>query len=185
MDATRGAPVVVSVSRDGEHRFSKRPMEEITLIERWGVEGDAHAGATVKHRSRVAEDPLAPNLRQVHLLHEELFDEVAARGYRVLPGQMGENITTRGIALLDLPTGAVLRFGGSAAVQVTGLRNPCVQINGLESGLMKQMVGRDAEGNTVRKAGIMAVVLAGGVIRPGDPIRIDLPGGAHEALQPV
>jgi MOSC domain-containing protein YiiM len=186
MDRTDAqTPRVVSVSLDDGHRFSKPRVEEIRLIEGWGVEGDAHAGTTVQHRSRVARDPSQPNLRQVHLIHSELFDDVARHGYTVLPGELGENITTAGLDLLSLPTGTVLHLGESARVEVTGLRNPCDQINGLAARLLKQMVMRMPDGTLVRKAGVMSVVLAGGTVRPGDPVRVELPTGDHVALQPV
>jgi len=176
---------VVSVSRDSEHRFSKPVVDEIVLVEGLGVEGDAHAGTTVQHRSRVARDPSQPNLRQVHLVHAELFDEVGADGFAVAPGELGENVTTRGVDLLGLPRGTVLRLGPDAVVEVTGLRNPCVQIDGLEAGLMRRLVTRDDDGQVVRKAGVMAVVLAGGRVAPDDEVVVELPRGAHEALQPV
>ncbi|TDT64116.1 MOSC domain-containing protein [Frigoribacterium sp. PhB116] len=179
------AASVVSVSRDPEHRFSKEVVDDIVLIAGLGVEGDAHAGTTVQHRSRVARDPSQPNLRQVHLVHAELFDEVEGSGFEVDPGELGENVTTRGVDLLGLPRGAVLRLGPDAVVEVTGLRNPCVQIDGLEAGLMRELVTRDDEGQVVRKAGVMAVVLVGGRVAPGDRVGVELPEGEHEALQPV
>ena len=179
------AASVVSVSRDPEHRFSKEVVDDIVLIAGLGVEGDAHAGTTVQHRSRVARDPSQPNLRQVHLVHAELFDEVEGSGFEVAPGELGENVTTRGVDLLGLPRGAVLRLGPDAVVEVTGLRNPCVQIDGLEAGLMRELVTRDDEGQVVRKAGVMAVVLVGGRVAPGDRVGVELPEGEHEALQPV
>jgi MOSC domain-containing protein YiiM len=175
---------VVAVALDGEHRFSKRTVDAIRLIEGLGIEGDAHAGVTVQHRSRVARDPSQPNLRQVHLIHSELLDEVDEAGFTVPPGAMGENVTTRGIDLLGLPTGAVLQLGAEAAVEVTGLRNPCAQIDAYEAGLLKRMVGRSATGEIVRRAGVMAVVLHGGVVAPGDPIGVRLPV-EHRPLQPV
>jgi MOSC domain-containing protein YiiM len=171
---------VVAVALDGEHRFSKRTVDAIRLIEGLGIEGDAHAGVTVQHRSRVARDPSQPNLRQVHLIHSELLEEVDEAGFTVPPGAMGENITTRGIDLLGLPTGAVLQLGAEAAVEVTGLRNPCAQIEAYEAGLLKRM----ANGEIVRRAGVMAVVLHGGVVAPGDPIGVRLPV-EHRPLQPV
>ena len=174
---------VAAVALDGAHRFSKRIADEIRLIAGLGVEGDAHAGVTVQHRSRVARDPSQPNLRQVHLIHRELLDEVDADGFTVPPGAMGENITTSGVDLLSLPVGA-LRFG-DAVVEVTGLRNPCLQIDGYEAGLMKRMVGRDEDGNVVRRAGVMSVVVEGGVVRPGDPIDVVLPAEPHLPLAPV
>ncbi|MCX7521653.1 MOSC domain-containing protein [Microbacterium sp. STN6] len=179
------APRIVSVSRDDQHRFSKPALDSIRLVEGWGVEGDAHAGVTVQHLSRVARNPSEPNLRQVHLIHSELFDEVAERGFTVRAGEMGENVTTSGLDLLGLPVGTVLRLGHQARVRVTGLRNPCHQINGIAPALMNEMVLRMPDGTVVRKAGVMAVVLAGGVVHAGDMIGVELPEGAHEPLQPV
>lgn len=184
---TRGkrAAVVAAVSRDGTHRFHKRSYDSIRLLAGLGVEGDAHAGETVKHRSRVKRDPSQPNLRQVHLIHSELHDELRSQHFVVAPGELGENITTRGIALLELPTGAKLRLGPDAILRVTGLRNPCIQLNDFQPGLMQAALGRDPEGRLIRKAGIMAVVLEGGVVRPGDAIVVELPEAPHEALEPV
>ncbi|MEU8363244.1 MOSC domain-containing protein [Nonomuraea sp. NPDC048882] len=176
---------VTSVSSNGEHSFSKPARESITLLAGLGVEGDAHMGVTVKHRSRVAQDPTQPNLRQVHLIHEELFAEVAAAGFAIAPGELGENITTQGIDLLGLPVGTLLLIGGEAVVEVTGLRNPCLQIDGFGKGLLKEVVGRDEAGNLVRKAGIMSVVRTGGVVRPGDLIEVRLPDGPHRPLDRV
>ncbi|SDQ66417.1 MOSC domain-containing protein YiiM [Curtobacterium sp. UNCCL20] len=178
-------PSVVAVARDSDHRFSKPVVEEITLVENWGVDGDAHAGTTVQHRSRVARDPSQPNLRQVHLLHAEVFDEVASEGFQVAPGEMGENVTTRGLDLLGLPTDTLLHLGDDACVRVTGLRNPCQQINGFEPGLLRAVLGRAEDGTVVRKGGVMGVVVAGGVIRPGDAIRVELPAGEQQPLSPV
>jgi MOSC domain-containing protein YiiM len=175
---------IVAVARDDAHRFSKPTRESITLIAGFGVEGDAHAGATVKHRSRVARDASTPNLRQVHLIHSELFHQVAARGHRVRPGELGENVTTAGVDLLALPRGTRLELGDEAVVEVTGLRNPCKQINGLSDGLMKELVYLSEDGETVRLAGVMSIVLTGGVIRPGDPIRV-VPPADFEPLGPV
>nr|WP_236070621.1 MOSC domain-containing protein [Streptomyces polyasparticus] len=176
---------VTAVSSNGEYSFTKPNRESITLLAGLGVEGDVHAGVTVKHRSRVAQDPTQPNLRQVHLIHEELFTEVAEQGYEVVPGALGENITTRGIDLLGLPTGTLLRIGDEAVLEVTGLRNPCVQIDGYQDGLLKQVVFRDEDGALVRKAGIMTVVLTGGPVRPGDAIKAELPTGPHRPLERV
>jgi len=139
----------------------------------------------VKHRSRVKRDPTQPNLRQVHVIHGELHDELRSAGFSVVPGQMGENITTRGLDLLGLPTGAQLHIGDEAVVEVTGLRNPCDQLDGIEQGLMGAVLDRDAEGKLVRKAGVMGIVVAGGDVRPGDEIRVELPVAPHRALQPV
>ena len=178
-------PTVIAVSRSSGHTFSKANEAVIRLIAGIGVEGDAHAGETVKHRSRVARDPSQPNLRQVHLVHAELFDELRDPGFMVTPGAMGENVTTHGVNLLALPTGTRLHLGDEAVVEVTGLRNPCAQLNGLQDGLMQATLDHDAEGNLVRKAGVMAIVAAGGEVRPGDLIQVVLPKGEHLPLQPV
>jgi MOSC domain-containing protein YiiM len=177
--------VVTAVSLRKGHHFSKTNSLSIRLLRGLGVDGDAHMGETVKHRSRVAKDPTQPNLRQVHLLHEELFDELQAKTFIVRPGEMGENVTTRGIDLLGLPTGTRLRLGETAIVEVTGLRNPCVQIDRFQQGLMAATLDRDAGGNLIRKAGVMGIVLAGGDVRPGDAIKIELPAEPHRRLQPV
>ncbi|MEU5044322.1 MOSC domain-containing protein [Streptomyces griseorubiginosus] len=176
---------VTAVSSNGEYSFTKPNRDSVRLLVGLGVEGDVHAGVTVKHRSRVAQDPTQPNLRQVHLIHEELFAEVGGEGFKVAPGELGENITTRGIDLLGLPVGALLRIGDAAVLEVTGLRNPCLQIDNFQDGLLKQVVGRDEAGNIVRKAGIMSIVREGGVVRPGDTIEIELPTGPHRPLDRV
>ena len=180
-----GQGQVTAVSRSGAHTMSKPNNGRITLLAGLGVEGDAHLGVCVKHRSRVARDPTVPNLRQVHLIHAELHDELRAAGYDLAPGEMGENITTRGVDLLGLPVGAKLRLGADAVVEITGLRNPCYQLDGLRQGLMAATLDRDAEGNLVRKAGIMGIVLAGGEVRPGDRVAVELPPAPHQALGPV
>ncbi|MBO6668589.1 MAG: MOSC domain-containing protein [Parvibaculum sp.] len=177
--------LVVAVSTSSTHTMWKGNVPRINLLEGLGVEGDAHMGETVKHRSRVARDPSQPNLRQIHLIHAELLDELAATGFEVEPGRMGENITTRGLDLLGLPTRTRLLIGKSAIVEVTGLRNPCLQLNGIAPGLMNAVLDRDAEGNLVRKAGVMGVVIAGGEVTPGDRIHVELPAGSHSPLQPV
>jgi len=176
---------VAAVWSSAAHSFSKYARPELALIEGEGVEGDAHRGVTVKHRSRVAQDPTQPNLRQVHLIQGELFDELAAQGFSVQPGQLGENITTRGIALLDLPRGAELYIGADVVLRVTGLRNPCPQIENFEAGLLKAVVGKDADGQVVRKAGVMSIVLAGGIVKPGDAIGVRMPPQPHERLERV
>ena len=176
---------VTAVHRAGTHGFSKTTEEEIRLLQGLGVEGDAHSGATVKHRSRARRDPTQPNLRQVHLMPAELFDDVAEAGFTVTPGDLGENVTTRGLDLIHLPRGTRLRLGDEAEVEITGLRNPCVQIERFQSGLLEQMVGKDDEGNIVRKAGVMSIVIAGGTVRPGDAIRVTLPPEPHVALERV
>ncbi|HEX7777152.1 MAG TPA: MOSC domain-containing protein [Parvibaculum sp.] len=177
--------IVTAVSRSATHTMLKPNAENIHLLAGLGVEGDAHQGVTVKHRSRVARDPSQPNLRQVHLIHAELLDELEAAGFAVAAGRMGENVTTRGLDLLALPTGTKLHIGATALVEVTGLRNPCTQLDGIKPGLMAAVLGRDADGNLIRKAGIMGVVLAGGEVKPGDPIRVELPPAPHMALKPV
>jgi len=179
---------VVAVHCDAEHRFSKQQQEEITLIAGLGVEGDAHAGAQVRHRSRVAKDPTQPNLRQIHLVASELLDEVREAGHDIVEGQLGENITTVGLDLVALPTGTVLRVGGSL-IALTGLRNPCKQINAVGNGVLKMMFvdgehyGRP--GGTVGRAGVMGVVVSGGVVQPGDSIAVSLPPEPHLPMESV
>lgn len=177
--------IIIAVSRSPQHEFSKENERAIVLLPGLGVEGDAHLGETVKHRSRVARDPSQPNLRQVHLIHAELHDELVAAGFTVAPGQMGENVTTRDVDLLGLPTGARLRLGAEAIVEITGLRNPCAQLDRFQPGLMAATLDRDADGTLIRKAGVMAIVLSGGTVRTGDPIVVELPATPHRALEPV
>ncbi|OUE29953.1 MOSC domain protein [Clavibacter michiganensis] len=178
-------PRVLAVARDDAHRFSKPVRPSITLLAGLGVEGDAHLGTTVQHLSRKRRDPDAPNLRQVHLVHAELHEELAGKGYAVGPGDLGENVTTAGVPLLDLPTGTRLHLGDEAVVELTGLRNPCIQIDALGAGAMKAVLDRDADGNVVRKSGVMGVVITGGEVRPDDAVRVELPAGEQLALQPV
>jgi MOSC domain-containing protein YiiM len=179
------AGIVTAVSRSAAHTFSKPTTTSIRLLAGLGVEGDAHMGVTVKHRSRVRTDPHSPNLRQVHLIHAELHEELRAAGFTVAAGQIGENVTTRGIALLALPAGARLHLGEAAVVEVTGLRNPCGQLDRFQAGLTAALIGRDPDGKVIRKTGIMAIVLAGGEVRPGDTIEIELPPEPHVALERV
>lgn len=176
---------VLGVHRDERHRFSKPSRDEITLLAGLGVEGDAHSGRTVQHRSRVARTPGAPNLRQVHLLHAELLSDLDARGHRVGPGDLGENITTEGIDLLALPTGTVLTIGRDVRLEVTGLRNPCRQIEAFEPGLLAEVAPRGDDGSVVRLTGVMTVVRTGGVVRPQDEIAITRPTGKPQPLVPV
>ena len=176
---------VTAVSASATHTFSKENGASIRLVTGLGVEGDAHCGKTVKHRSRVAQDPTQPNLRQVHLIHSELHVELRAGGFVVEAGQMGENITTRGVALLELPTGTLLHLGDTAVVEVTGLRNPCPQLDQFQPGLLAAVLDRDPEGNLVRKAGIMGVVRVGGDVIPGDGIRVELPPQPYRLLERV
>lgn len=177
--------IVTAVSCSAGHTFSKENRAGIRLLAGLGVEGDAHCGATVKHRSRVAQNPDQPNLRQVHLIHTELHDEVKAAGFDVAAGQMGENITTRGVDLLALPTGTRLHIGHTAIIEVTGLRNPCPQLDQFQSGLMAAVLGRDENGDLVRKAGIMGIVQESGDIAEGDVIFVELPTEPHKRLERV
>jgi MOSC domain-containing protein YiiM len=177
--------VVTAVSRSGGHTFSKPTQPVIRLMAGLGVEGDAHLGETVKHRSRVARDPSQPNLRQVHLMPAELHDELCAAGFTVAAGDLGENVTTRGVDLLGLPVGTRLHLGAEAIVEVTGLRNPCLQIEDFQAGMLAKVVGRADDGTIVRRAGIMSVVVNGGDVRPDDTIRVELPTGPHRRLDRV
>ncbi|MEJ7837747.1 MAG: MOSC domain-containing protein [Thermomicrobiales bacterium] len=177
--------IVIAVSSSPAHTMSKPNQAIISVSAGLGVNGDAHQGETVKHRSRVARDPTQPNLRQVHLIHAELHDALRTAGYEVESGQMGENITTRDVDLLQLPTGTRLRLGDTVVLELTGLRNPCAQLNGIQQGLMAATLDRDAQGNLIRKAGVMAIVLTGGEIRSGDHIEVILPPEPHVPLEPV
>lgn len=177
--------IIQALARDGEHRFSKQTVQELVLMAGLGVEGDAHAGRTVQHLSRMKKDPQFPNLRQVHLIHAELFDELADKGFAVWPGDLGENITTRGIDLLGLSRGTRLRLGGDAVIEITGLRNPCRQIDGLAKGLMAATLDTAEDGSLIRKCGVMAVVITGGDISVGDAITLESVPMLHEALPVV
>lgn len=184
-DLSLETPRVVAVAKSARHSFSKARCATITLLAGLGVEGDAHLGETVKHRSRVRVDPTQPNLRQVHLMHLELFGELAAKGFAVTPGDLGENITTSGLDLLGLPRGALLHLGDQAVVEVTGLRNPCGQIDDFQKGMLSAVLDRAEDGSLIRKAGIMAIVRKGGVVREGDTITVELPEGEHLPLERV
>jgi MOSC domain-containing protein YiiM len=180
------APVVTTVSRSKGHNFSKSNVLTIRLVAGLGVEGDAHLGEKVQHRAHIRKQgPDMPNLRQVHLIHEELFDELRAAGFEIQPGALGENVTTHGVDLLALPAGTRLKLGAEAVVEVTGLRNPCRQIEAFQAGLMSAVLGRDPEGNLIRKTGVMAVVVAGGDVKPGDGVAVILPPGDQRPLVPV
>lgn len=175
---------VIAVAKDGTHRFSKQIEPEIRLLKGLGVEGDAHCGETVKHRSRVRVDPSQPNLRQVHLFQAELFDEFAEKGFNVAPADLGENITTRGIDLLALPRGTILRIGASVEIELTGLRNPCAQIDHFMPGLLSAVLLRKP-GQLIRRTGVMGVVRSGGVVRAEDEIAARLPEAPHLALERI
>ncbi len=179
------APKVVSVSLSQGHTFSKVVVDSVELIAGEGVSGDAHAGKTVKHRSRVAKDPSQPNLRQVHLMHNELFTELAQKGYDIKPGQLGENITIEGVDLLALPEGKRMSIGPDAEIQITGLRNPCSQIDNFKQGLLKEVLEKKADGSLVRKAGVMAIVLQSGIVAPGQTINIQFPTPPFKQLERV
>lgn len=185
-EGTAGSePHVVAVSRSPRHRFSKQVVDAVTLVTGHGVEGDAHAGATIQHRSRKRWRPQDPNPRQVHLLHAELLELLRDKGFDVSPGDVGENVLTRGVDLLALPRGATVHLGAEAVVKVTGLRNPCVQMDRFQDGLMEAVLRRTQDGPVERLAGVMGVVLAGGEVRPGDAVAVGLPPGEHLPLQPV
>jgi hypothetical protein len=183
-EANLRAGLVTAVSRDTGHNFTKPNVESIELVAGLGVKGDAHLGETVQHLVRVREDPTRPNMRQVHLIHGELHDELNQKGFKVGPGTIGENITTRGIDLLSLPRGTRLHVGRDALVEVTGLRTPCKQIERFQAGLLAA-VSQDANGNLFFKSGIMGIVLKGGVVKAGDAIRIELPPEPHQRLGKV
>ena len=174
---------VVAVSRSKKHSFSKENLDSINLIENFGVEGDAHAGKTVQHIFLTRKDTARKNIRQVHLIQVELFSELKNKGFSVSPGQLGENITTRGIDLLDLPVGSKLYIGEQAVIELTALRNPCSQIDNFQKGLLKEVISKDDKGGIIRKVGVMGVVLAGGIIKPNDMINLELPDTPHKKLE--
>ncbi len=176
---------VIAVSLCKEYNFSKVNQSEIKLVVGLGVEGDVHSGKTVKHRSRIKRDPTQPNYRQVHLIHQELFEELKQQGFNIAPGQIGENITTKDIDLLNLPKGTILHIGDEAKIEITGLRNPCNQLNNFQEGLTAACIGKDEHGKPAFKAGIMAIVLAGGSIKPGDAIVAEFPAEPHIKLERV
>jgi len=176
---------IVAVNRSPAHTFSKIPCEAVELVAGLGVLGDAHAGETVQHRSRVRIDPTQPNLRQVHLLHDELLRTLQGQGFDVAHGTMGENLTTRGIDLLALPRRTRLRIGRQAVVEITGLRNPCKQIDDYQDGLLSAVLEMTVDGALIRKAGVMGIVIEGGFVRPGDVIQTVMPAEPHERLDRV
>ena len=176
--------VLAVAARDG-HGLGKTPCWAIKLVAGEGVEGDAHRGVTVKHRSRVAKDPSQPSLRQVHLIHAELLDELASKGFEVTAGQLGENILTHRIDLLALPAGTHMVFPSGAQLKITGLRNPCHQINGHTPGLMDALLDKADDGSLIRKGGVMAVVLEGGLVSVNDDVKIVFPSEPWQSLKPV
>ena len=178
-------PVIVAVGRSEQHEFSKQSLSSIQLVKGLGVENDCHNGVTVQHRSRLKITPAPANLRQVHIIHSELFDEMREAGHDVLPQQLGENITTRNLDVLSLPSGTVLRLGEAAVVEITGLRNPCQQIEDFQQGLQAKMLVRDAAGKLVRKSGVMSVVKEGGRVDVGSRIVVELPEEPHRPLRVV
>ena len=175
----------MAVSRSAEHGPHKDTQDTIRLLAGIGVEGDAHAGERVRHRSRARTNPRLSNLRQVHLIAAELHDELAGRGFELSPGRMGENVTTRGVDLLGLPAGTRLGLGAEAAVELTGLRNPCSQLDGIQPGLMAAVLDRAPDGTLIRRCGVMAVVLSPGEVRAGDPIEVSMPADGGRPLEPV
>lgn len=175
----------IALSKDQGHHFSKKTCTSLVFLEGLGIEGDAHCGETVKHRSRVKADPTQPNLRQVHLIHSELISELKSQGFNVEAGTMGENILTEGIDLLALPKNALLKLGNDVVLRVTGLRNPCAQLDNYQQGLTQAVLDKDSEGNLVRKAGVMAVVENGGTVNLNDQIKLELPSNPHEKLERV
>jgi MOSC domain-containing protein YiiM len=178
-------PCVAAVCRSTSHEFSKSAVTAIRLIRGEGVEHDTHRGTKVQHRSRVRRDPDQPNLRQVHLLHSELLEALINQGYKVGAGVLGENITTTGVDLLSLSTNTVLKIGTETQIKITGLRNPCAQLDHYQKGLTGAVLDRTASGDLIRKAGIMAIVLVGGTVRSGDLITVIEPAPPHFSLQPV
>jgi MOSC domain-containing protein YiiM len=176
---------VVALARDPLHRVSKLPECRLRLVAGLGIEGDAHAGLTMQHRSRWVKQRTVPNLRQVHLIHAELFDELAEKGFAIRPGEMGENVTTRGIDLLSLSAGARLRLGSEAVIEIAGLRNPCFKLDGIAPGLMAAVLEKGPGKTLVRKAGVMAVVVESGDVKVGDAIEVVYSPERSVALQPV
>ena len=176
---------IIAVSTSSTHTFSKKTATHVTLLKGLGVEGDAHCGVTVKHRSRVAIDPSQPNLRQVHLIQSELFDELSDQSFSLSAGDLGENLTTRGLDLLALPAGTKLHLGARAIVVLTGLRNPCAQIDHFQSGLLKAVLGWSPEGKLIRKTGVMSIVERGGPVAVDDDITVTLPPPPYRELDVV
>ncbi len=176
---------VVAVSLSRTHTFSKHPQPHIHLLAGLGVEGDAHCGATVRHRYLARRDPTQPNLTQVHLLQAELLETLRSSGFPLLPGDLGENITTSGIDLLALPASTRLHIGPAAVVEITGLRTPCVQMNHLRPGLMAAVFTYLPSGKKSPRTGVMSIVRRGGTVTPDCPIEIELPALPHQPMKCV
>jgi hypothetical protein len=171
---------VHSVSASPRHGFSKLVRESITLIKGHGVDGDAHAGAFVKHRYLARWRPRMANERQVHLINQALFEELFSEGFNVQPGNLGENVTTRGIDLLRLPLGTMLALGPTAAVELRGLRTPCVLVDRFRKGLLKALVRKGEQPRF--RAGVMGVVREGGILFPGNPVKVTISPAPWQAL---
>lgn len=179
-------PRILSVSARSGHHFSKTPQRSIRLLAGLGVEGDGHMGERIKHRSRARYNPALPNLRQVHLIDSGYIALMAAKGYAVAPGDIGENLLVAGIDLISMPQDTLLHLGGDGAVvRITGLRNPCIQMDRFMPGLMAASLDRDADGGLIRLTGVMGVVEGGGAVVPGDVVRVEMPEGEHLPLVPV
>jgi len=176
---------IIALSKNPIHNVSKQNHNELILLEGLGVEGDVHMGKTAKHRSRVAKNPLQPNLRQIHLIESELYEELKLKGFDIQPGQMGENITTSDLDLLKLPENTILKIGAQAEVLITGLRNPCNQLNGIQDGLMQAVIEKDSSGNLIRKAGIMGIVTKGGKVTLNDNIEVKFPSKPFVRLEKI
>jgi MOSC domain-containing protein YiiM len=172
---------VVAVHRKEEYGVFKEIQESVHLVKGFGVQGDAHMGTLVQHRYNKKQNPNQPNLRQVHLIQAELFDDLKELGLIVKPGEMGENITTRNIDIINLPLDTKLHLGDSAILQLTGLREPCGQLNTVQKGLKNAVL--DESGKS--RVGVMSVVLRGGAVKADDLIRVELPSEPHQDLQPV
>ena len=113
----------------------------------------------------------------------EILSELNDKGFSVIPGELGENITTQGIDLLSLPQGCQLHIGKTTIIELTALRNPCVQIENFQTGMLKEVISKDKQGKIMRKLGMMGVVLSGGHVQPNDEITIQLPEQPHKSLE--
>jgi len=175
---------VMSVNQAARHDVRKTPVAALHLRSGLGADGDAHYGATVQHRYDRRRDPSRLNLRQVHLIGAELLEELGRAGYRIAPGDLGENITTADIDLASLPAATRLHIGSSAVLELTGLREPCVLLDRIAPGLRLAACG-ERSGETILRHGAMAIVVAGGEVRAGDAIEISLPPSPHRPMRVV